>query len=39
LPFWSTGITTSRISAGPGGVVRTLSLITVDGRRACDGDP
>ena len=31
LPFQSTGITTSTVSAG--GVVRTRSLITVDGRR------
>ena len=31
LPFQSTGITTSTVSAG--GIVRTRSLITVDGRR------
>jgi hypothetical protein len=30
LPFQSTGITTSTVSAG--GVVRTRSLISIDGR-------
>ena len=33
LPFQSMGVTTSTVSAG--GVVRTRSLISIDGRSGC----